>query len=104
MNLNTFFQISVSVFCIIASIAILTLFVWSIMLRTQVNKLIKKLLEISEIAKETAGDTKAFVDRTIESLDTFKNSIFTFEFVRQIITQVVELIQNNSKRPRNKRK
>lgn len=103
MNLNSVFQISVSVFCIIASIAILTLFVWSIMLRAQINKLIRKLLEISEIAKQTAGDSKAFVDRTIDSLENFRNSIFTFEFVRQIITQVVELIQKRPDTRKRKR-
>lgn len=97
MTLNVFFQISVSVFCVVATIFMLTLFIWAIMLRIQLSKLIKKLEDISEIAKTTATDSKAFVERTIKSLETFKNSIFTFEFVRQIVTEVIKLISNNSK-------
>lgn len=75
----------------------LILFVWAIMLRAQISKLIKKLEEISEIAKTTVGDTKDFIERTIASLETFKNSIFTFDFVRRIVTEIIGLIKNNSK-------
>ena len=71
------------------------------MLRSQLGKLIKKLEEISEIAKTTAGETKDFVERSIQSLETFKNSIFTFDFVRRIVTEIIELIKNNSKRAKD---
>lgn len=94
MELNSFFQISVSVFCIVATIFMLTLFVWAIMLKVQMSKLIKKLEEISEIAKTTAGDARDFVERSIKSLEAFKNSIFTFEFIRKIATEVIDLIKN----------
>ena len=98
MNLDTYFQLSVSVFCTIASIVMVAFFVWAILIRSQINRLINKLLEISEIAKETAGDSKAFIERTIEQLETFKQSIFTFEFARRIITEVISLIQSRPKR------
>ena len=96
MTLNAFFQVSVSVFCIVATVLMITLFVWAIMLRIQLAKLIRKLEEISEIAITTAGETKEFVERTIQSLETFKNSIFTFEFIRKIATEVIGLIKNRS--------
>jgi len=101
MNLNDFFQISVSVFCIVGTIVMVTFFVWAIILRTQINRLIAKLIDLSDIAIETTGNVKEFVDRTIDSLETFKNSIFTFEFVRKIITQIIELIKNNKKGRKN---
>jgi hypothetical protein len=97
MTLNDFFQISVSVFCIVGTIFMITVFVWAIMIRAQLGRLIVKLEEISEIAKSTAGDTKEFVDRTISSLETFKNSIFTFEFIRRVVVEVIDLIRNNKK-------
>ena len=97
MTLNAFFQISVSVFCVVATVLMLVSFVWAIIFRAQINRLIIKLEEISEIAKATAGNTKEFVERTIKSLETFKNSIFTFEFVRKIVAEIIGLIKNNSK-------
>ena len=97
MTLNDFFQVSVSVFCIVATIFMLTVFVWAIMLRVQLGKLITKLEDISEIAKNTVGETKDFVERSIESLESFKKSIFTFEFIRRIVTEIIELIKNNTK-------
>ena len=97
MTLNVFFQASVSVFCVIATVFMLTLFVWAIMLHIQLGKLIKKLEEISGIAKTTAEEAKDFVERTVQSLETFKNSIFTFEFIRKIAMEIIELIKNNRK-------
>lgn len=85
MNLNTYFQISVSVFCTISTITLVAFLIWAIILRTQINKLIKKLLEISEIAKETAGDSRAFVTRTIESLEKFKNSILLSNLLDELL-------------------
>lgn len=75
----------------------LILFVWTVMLRAQLSKLIKKLEDILEIAETVAGETKDFVERSIESLETFKKSIFTFEFIRRIVTKIIELIKSNSK-------
>lgn len=95
--LNAFFQVSVSVFCVVATVFMLTLFVWAIMLHAQLGKLIKKLEEILEVVKTTAGEAKDFTERTIQSLETFKNSIFTFEFIRKIATEVIELVKNNRK-------
>ena len=96
MTLNTFFQVSVSIFCIIASIFMITLFIWAIMLQAQLSKLITKIGEITEIAKTTAGETKDFIERTIQSLETFKQSIFTFDFIRRIITEIIGLIKNHN--------
>jgi len=97
MTLNAFFQVSVSVFCLVGTIFMVTMFVWAIIARAQISRLIIKLEEIADIAKSTAGDTKEFVDRTIASLETFKNSLFTFEFIRKVVVQIIELIKNNSK-------
>jgi hypothetical protein len=63
----------------------------------------KKLLEISEIAKQTAGDSQEFVQKTIEQLETFKQSIFTFEFARRVITEVISLIQSRPKSTKKKK-
>ena len=101
MNLNDFFQISVSVFCIVATIFMIILFVWAFMLRVQLGKLITKLEDISKVAKTTAGEAKDFVKRSIESLESFKKSIFTFEFIRRIVTEIIELIKNNKKGVKN---
>lgn len=101
MTLGDFSQISISVFCIVGTIFMITFFVWAIMLRAQLGRLILKLEEISQIAKSTVGDTKAFVDRTITSLETFKNSIFTFEFIRRVVTEIINLIKNNKKGTKN---
>jgi hypothetical protein len=101
VTLNAFFQVSVSVFCIVATIFMIVLLVWTVMLRIQLSKLIKKLEEISEIAKTTAGETKDFVERSIESLEKFKEGIFTFEFIRRIVTEIIELIKNNTKGAKN---
>jgi len=101
VTLNTFFELSVSVFCIVATIFMLTMFVWAIMFRVQLSKLITKLENISEVAKTTAGETKNFVKRSIESLESFKKSIFTFEFIRRIVTEIIELIKNNTKGAEN---
>ncbi len=98
MALETLFQISVSVFCLVATVFMLTLFVWAIMLKIQLGKLIVKLEEISKIAKTTAGEAKDFVERTITSLEAFKNSIFTFEFIRRIIAEAVDLIKNKQRK------
>lgn len=97
MDLNAFFQISVSVFCIVATIFMMILFVWATIVRVQMGKLTKKLEDILEVAKTTAGQTKDFVERSIESLESFQKSIFTFEFARRIIAETIELIKNNKK-------
>jgi len=97
MNLESFFQLSVSIFAIVATIFILTLFYWAIVLRIQLKKLIIKLEEISEIAKITAGKTKDFVQRTIETLEKFRDSILTFEFVRKITTEIISSIKGKPK-------
>lgn len=99
--MNTFFQVSVSIFCIVATIFMLTVFIWTIMLRVQLGKLITKLEDISEVAKTTAGETKDFVERSIKSLESFKKSIFTFEFIRRIVTEIIELIKSNTKGSKN---
>ena len=96
MNLNTYFQISVSVFSTLATVFLLALIVWAIILQIQLKKLIKKIDEILELAKSTAGDAKDFVERTIESIESFKASIFTFEFVRRIITEIATFFANRS--------
>lgn len=101
MNLNDFFLVSASVFCIVGTIFMIIFFVWAIILRSQINRLMQKLIELSDIAKQTSGNVKNFIDRTVESLETFKNSIFTFEFVRRIITEIIELIKNNKKGIKN---
>ena len=99
--MNSFFQLSVSIFCIVGTIFMITLFVWAIMIQIQISKLINKLEEISEIAKDTANDAKSFIDRTIKSLETFKNSLFTFEFFRKIAMEVIDIVKNNAKGAKN---
>ena len=97
MNLNSFFQISVSIFCIVATIFMIVLFVWTVTIRNQINNLIVKFEEIAVTAKTTSGEIKEFVERTIASLEKFKDSILTFEFVRKIASEVITLIKGNRK-------
>ena len=97
MNLNSFFQLSVSIFCIIASIFMIVLFIWAVILRMQINKLMIKFEEIAEMAKTASGEFKAFIERTIHALDKFKDSILTLEFIRKIASEVITLIKNNKK-------
>lgn len=94
MNLNQFFQVSVSVFSVVATIFILVMFVWGIMLFAGIRRLIKKVEEISEIAKTTTGEVKSFIERTIEFLDTFKKSLTTLDFIRKTATDIINLIKN----------
>jgi|GEM_PF-1873570 hypothetical protein len=104
MTLDTYFQLSVGIFCNLATIFVFVFLIWLIMLKIQFSKLIKKLEEIVDTAKTTAGEAKDFVERTIQSLETFKNSIFTFDFIRRIITEAIELIKHNSKGVKNGQK
>jgi len=97
MNLTIFYQLAVSVFCVVATIFMVTIFIWAIMFQAQLNKLIEKIEEILEIAKVTAGDTKDFVDRTIQSLETFKKSVFTFDFIGRVVTEIIKFIKNNNR-------
>ena len=97
MILDTIFQISVSVFCILSTMLMITLFVWSIMLRGRLTKLIEKLEHMLEIVETIANDAKNFTERTIESVEEFKKNIFKFEFVRRIVTETIEFIKNNMK-------
>lgn len=101
MDLNTFFQISVSVFCIIATIFMIIMFVLVIMLRVQVSKLIKNLDDILDVVQTTANNAKDFTERTIESLEAFKNNFFTFEFIRRIVTELIKLIKDITKGAKN---
>jgi hypothetical protein len=73
------------------------LFVWTVIIRNQINNLIVKFEEIAVTAKTTSGDIKEFVERTIASLEKFKDSILTFEFVRKITSEVITLIKGNRK-------
>lgn len=97
MNLNSFFQITVSIFCLVATIFMIVLFVWVAVIRLRINRLIEKFEEIAVTAKATTGEIKDFIERTIASLEKFKESILTFEFVRKITSEVITLIKGNKK-------
>jgi len=75
----------------------LVMFVWAIILMTQLTRLIKKLEEILEIVKITAADTKNFVENTIKSLESFKKNLFTFDFIGRMFPSIISLIKGNSK-------
>lgn len=97
MNLNSFFQLSVSIFCLVGTIFMIVLFVWAVIIRAQINRLIQKFEEIAVIAKTTTGEFKDFIERTIVSLEKFKDSILTFEFIRKMTSEVITLIKSNRK-------
>lgn len=97
MELNNFFQVSVSVFCVVATVFMIMTMVWLTMLGVQFNKMIAMLEQILEIARTTSEDVKKFVERTIDSLEAFKNSIFTFESIRRVVTEIIKMIKNNAK-------
>jgi len=95
MNLNSFFQLSVSIFCIVGTIFMIVLFVWAIIIRIQIGRLIKKFEEIALTAKTTTNEFKQFIERTIASLEKFKESVLTFEFIRKMASEVITLMRNN---------
>ncbi len=97
MNLNSFFQISVSIFSIVGTVFMIVLLVWAIIIRIQIGKLIKKFEDIAVMAKTTTNEFKEFIERTIASLEKFKQSILTFEFIRKMATEVISLMKNNKK-------
>ncbi|MCX6810586.1 MAG: hypothetical protein NTY30_02525 [Candidatus Berkelbacteria bacterium] len=97
MDLNSFYQLSVSIFAIVATIFIITLFVLAIKVQIQLSRLIQKLEEISVTVKTTAGETKEFIEKTISSLEAFKQSILTFEFLRKAATEIITQIKSKSK-------
>jgi len=101
MNLNTFFQLSVIIFCIVATLFIFILFMWAIKLRVQLNKLIIRLENISSVAETAAEEAKDSIEKSIQSLETFKNGIFAFKLVPWIATQIISIIKNNSKGVKN---
>jgi hypothetical protein len=81
----------------VATIFMIILFVWTVIIRNQINNLIVKFEEIAATAKTTNAEIKEFVERTITSLEKFKDSILTFEFVRKITSEVITLIKGNRK-------
>ena len=97
MNLTIFYQLTVSVFCVVATIFMIGLFVWAVIIRKQINGLIIKFEEIAVTTKTATGEIKDFVGRTIEHLEKFKDSILTFEFIRKITSEVITLIKSNKK-------
>jgi len=97
MTLDTFFQLSVSIFCVIATILMIATLIWFIWFQIKIAKLAKKLEDILENVKLTTAEVRSFVERTITWLETFKKSIFTFEFIRNIVMNIINLIKNNSK-------
>jgi hypothetical protein len=78
-------------------VVMIMMLIWGIWIQTKVAKLIKKVEDILETARKTSEDVKDFIERTIAWLETFKKSIFTFEFIRQIIVNIINFIKNNSK-------
>jgi hypothetical protein len=75
----------------------IVLFIWAVILRMQINKLMIKFEEIAEVAKTTTGEIREFIERIIAAIDKFKNSILTLEFIRKIATEVIGLMKNNKK-------
>ena len=94
MDLNTYFQLSVSVFCTLAVVILIIFIVWSIMIKIQIGKLMKKIDEIIVEAKTTSSEIKDFVDRTIASLEKLKESIVTFEFIKKAAEEIIGMIKN----------
>lgn len=97
MSLNSFFQVSVSVFCIVGTIFMTVLLIWAVIIRIQIGKLIVKFDEIAATAKTTTNEFKEFIERTITSLEKFKESILTFEFIRKMASEVISLMKSNKK-------
>jgi hypothetical protein len=97
MNLNSFFQGSVSIFCITATIFMIMLFIWALKVNAQINKLIAELQKIAITVEAASIDVKGFIDRTITALEKLKESLLTFEFIRKITTEVITMIKGKKK-------
>lgn len=97
MNLNSFFQLSVSIFCITGTIFMIVLFVWALKAWAQIDKLITEFQKIATTIESTSIDVKSFIDRTIAALEKLKESVLTFEFIRKITSEVITLIKGKKK-------
>lgn len=97
MDLNTYFQLSVSVFCTLSVIILIVLLIWATMLRIKIGKLIVRLEEIIAEVRTTTDEVKSFVERTIASLEKFKESIITFEFIKKAAEEIISLVINKKK-------
>lgn len=98
MGLEIFFMLSVGIFCSIATIVLVAFFIWGIKFSIQLDKIAKQVEQIAIISKETAHDVKGFVDRTIATIEKFKENLVTVETIRKIAMEVVDAVQKNRKK------
>ena len=106
MDLTIFFQISVSVFCIVATLALIFVTVNAVLLRLKLRKLINSLEQIAQNAADSSGDIKEFIDHTIDSIDRFKSMYFTYEALWKTANDIIGLIKSrklikNEKKSKN---
>ncbi|MCX6812792.1 MAG: hypothetical protein NTW79_04245 [Candidatus Berkelbacteria bacterium] len=97
MSLNSFFQISVSVFSIVATIFIIIVFVWVVIIRIQIGKLVKKFEEIAAKAESATNQFKEFIERTVASLEKFKDSLLTFDFIKKAAEEIIKMVKSKKK-------
>jgi hypothetical protein len=98
MDLNTYFLISVSVFCTLATLYLIGMFIAGLFVRVRIVRILNKVEEIADSANTVSAEVKDFTLNTLESLERFKDSILTFEFFQKIIVAIVELFQRKSDR------
>jgi hypothetical protein len=103
MDLTVFFQICVSVFCIVATLFLIIIIVNAVLLRLRLNKLINSLEQIAQNAAMSSDGIKEFIERTISSVERFKSMYFTYEALWKTATDVISLIKNRSLTNGNKK-
>jgi hypothetical protein len=94
MDLTIFFQISVSIFCIVATFTLIFFAINAVLMRLKLRKLINSLEQIAQNAADSSDDIKEFIDRTIDSVDRFKSLFFTYETLWKTANSIIDLIKS----------
>lgn len=93
MELNNLFLISVSVFAILASLVAIIWGMFLIVVFIKVNKIFKKINELSDFTKETVGDVGRSLKDTSSSIQLFVKGLFTVDAVKKLIMEIIDLIK-----------
>lgn len=97
MDLTQLFLISVSIFAMLGSIALIVYGVLTYLFYKRFDLLAKKVDQIADKGIETSEQVKGFVSRTIDRLETFEKSIITFDAAKKLTEQIISAFQSNQK-------
>lgn len=93
MELNNLYLISVSVFSILASVFMLLMGFFAVVLIVKLIRLARKAEELADFARETVGEVGQSLKDTSSSIETFVKGLFTVDAIKKTIVEVIELIK-----------